>query len=114
MIKKFIVLSSIFMVVTAMAAEEPVLPKDVQDYIDDRVGCNHLGAEDYSDPSRGRAMAAALRECGFGNLNGVPVNTYTVVTVDMVEKRLRKKYRQQPDILKAMDNAKNQLPSKLR
>jgi len=96
--------------VVALAAEEPTLPEDVQEYIQGRVGCNHLAGEDYSDPSRGRAMAQELRECGFGDLNGVPVSTSSVVTIDMQEKRLRKKYRRQLEILRAMDEARDQLP----
>src|ERR1043166_726075 len=95
----------LFFVGIAGASDLPPLPQDVQNYIAERKSCNHLGGEDYSDPSRGRAMPQALRECGFGDLNGVPRSTFSVVTVDTIEKRLRTKYRKQPKILQAIDEA---------
>jgi hypothetical protein len=99
-----------FLVVVAAAAKDPALPQDVQDYIQERIGCNHLAGEDYSDPSRARSMAKELHKCGFGDLNGVPVSSSSIVTIGMVEKRLRKKYRKQPIVLRAMEEARDQLP----
>jgi hypothetical protein len=104
----------ILFAVVALAAEESALPKDVQDYIQSRASCNHLGGEDYSDPSRARMMAKELKECGYEYLiprsDRVAVSSSSVDTIDMQEKRLRKKYRRQPKVLRAMEEARDQLP----
>lgn len=105
--------ASVFLVLVVHvvgAAEEGSLPVDVQEYIENRKGCNQLAGEDYSDSSRGKMMAQELLECGYGNLNGVQGSTATVVPIDRTEKRLRKKYRKFPTVLQALDAAKDQLP----
>ncbi len=53
-------------------------------------------------------MATELRRCGMGRINGVPVSTSSVVTIDTVEKRLRVKYKKQRRVLQAMDEVSHQ------
>ena len=68
----------------------PDLPADAKAYVTRRMGCNHWGGEDAYDAARGREIGKAVR-------------SLRCETVEADGRRLRRRYRRQPDVLKTLD-----------
>ena len=68
----------------------PDLPADAKAYVTRRMGCNHWGGEDAYDAARGREIGEAVRSLRCD-------------TVEADGRRLRRRYRRQPDVLKTLD-----------
>lgn len=69
-------------------------PKDVASFISRSFGCWHFGGEEAYDAERAKELQAAVEQLKCNRL-----------AED--EAKLRHKYRNNPDILKAIDNAKS-------
>jgi len=70
------------------------LPVEVQRYVTRRMGCNHWTGEDAYDEARGRDIAAAVKELRCG-------------TIDADETRLRRRFKGDLPVLKALDAARD-------
>ncbi len=68
----------------------PDLPTDARAYVTRRMDCNHWGGEDAYDAARGREIGEAVRSLRCD-------------TVEADGRRLRRRYRRQPDVLKTLD-----------
>lgn len=68
----------------------PNQPADAKAYVTRRMGCSHWGGEDAYDAARVREIGEAVRSLRCD-------------TVDADGRRLRRRYRRQPDVLKTLD-----------
>ncbi len=73
-------------------AAAPKLPADAQAFVARRADCAHWVGEDAYDAGRGRQIAAAVKRLRCD-------------AVEADEARLRRRYRDDPAILKALDPA---------
>ena len=73
---------------------EPALPGDVTAYVTRLRDCNHWGGEDATDAARGRAIAAAVKRLRCDD-------------AEADERTLRRRYRGDPAVPKALDRARD-------
>lgn len=79
---------------TDVEALKKGVPKDVASFIDRTFECNHWGGEEPYDAKRAKQIERAVKRL---RCDGLPRD----------EKKLRKKYRNNPKVLKALDEADN-------
>ena len=73
---------------------EPALPGDVTAYVARLRDCDQWGGEEATDAARGRALAAAVKRLHCD-------------AAEADERALRRRYRGDPAVLKALDRARD-------